>query len=157
MDFRAFVSSWMTYFWVHCIVFVEADDIESNVSGAEAATEQANRQLAKAATSQKSGTTIVSPPPFQYTKMCIWATYFHYKPISTNVKWALSKVNLILPVHFFNLLNTVVLLKIRVETQSLFALGCKYILRSLIINITWVHFCSLPWKKDNGLTKLLNP
>jgi len=34
------------------------DDIESNVSGAEAATEQANRQLAKAATSQKSGTTI---------------------------------------------------------------------------------------------------
>ena len=89
MDFRAFVLSCLNYFWVHCIVFVEADDIDSNVSGAEAATEQANRQLAKAATSQKSGTTIVNPPPFHYTKMCIWATYFHYKPISTYVKWGL--------------------------------------------------------------------
>ena len=49
-------------------MFVEADDIDSNVSGAEAATEQANRQLAKAATSQKSGTTIVNPPPFHYKK-----------------------------------------------------------------------------------------
>jgi len=34
------------------------DDIDSNVQGAEAATEQANRQLAKAANSQKSGTTL---------------------------------------------------------------------------------------------------
>ncbi|KAG0617451.1 hypothetical protein M758_5G190500 [Ceratodon purpureus] len=34
------------------------DDIDSNVQGAEAATEQANRQLAKAAKSQKSGTTL---------------------------------------------------------------------------------------------------
>lgn len=34
------------------------DDIDSNVQGAEAATEQANRQLVKAAKSQKSGTTL---------------------------------------------------------------------------------------------------
>lgn len=40
-------------------MFVGADDIDSNVQGAEAATEQANRQLAKAAKSQKSGTTLV--------------------------------------------------------------------------------------------------
>lgn len=39
---------------------VLADDIDSNVEGAQAATEQANRQLVKAATSQKSGTTMVS-------------------------------------------------------------------------------------------------
>ena len=85
MDFRAFVLSCLTYLWVHCIVFVETDDIDSNVSGAEAATEQANRQLVKAATSQKSGTTIVNPPPCHYTKMCIWATYFRYKLNSTYV------------------------------------------------------------------------
>ncbi|XP_024377265.1 syntaxin-22 [Physcomitrium patens] len=34
------------------------EDIDANVQGAEAATEQANRQLAKAAKSQKSGTTM---------------------------------------------------------------------------------------------------
>jgi syntaxin 7 len=39
--------------------FVGTDDIDSNVQGAEAATEQANRQLVKAAKSQKSGTTLV--------------------------------------------------------------------------------------------------
>lgn len=52
-------------------MFVEADDIDSNVSGAEAATEQANRQLVKAATSQKSGTTIVNPPPSALQK-CVF-------------------------------------------------------------------------------------
>lgn len=36
-----------------------ADDIDNNVQGAEAATEQSNRQLAKAAASQKSGNTMV--------------------------------------------------------------------------------------------------
>lgn len=39
--------------------FGDADDIDNNLQGAEAATEQGNRQLAKAATSQKSGTTMV--------------------------------------------------------------------------------------------------
>lgn len=41
------------------VKYVGADDIDNNVQGAEAATEQANRQLAKAAKSQKSGTTLV--------------------------------------------------------------------------------------------------
>lgn len=81
--------------------------------------------------------------PFHAQKRCIWATYIlplwascvESDPVSNRF------VHL---VKVLNWLNILILLKSWVQIHTLCALGCKYILRILIINVTYESIFWLP-------------